>query len=323
MIVDCAVYEDGKRRPGELALDDAFEAGRSPNAFVWIGLHHPTEAEFDAVRMEFGLHELAVEDALKAHQRPKLEVYDDSLFVVLKTARYVDETETVEFAELQLFIGEGFIVTVRHGEASALGDVRHRLEEQPDLLRCGPGAVLHAVCDRVVDDYLPVVDGIDNDIDEVEQDVFSHERTNPAQRIYELKREVLAFYRNTQPFEQALDGLEKGRVPFCHQDLSEYFRDVRDHLLKVVSRLDTYRDLLTDVLEANLAQVSVRQNNDMRTISAWVAIVAVPTMMAGIWGMNFEHMPELGWVVGYPLALLAMLGAALLMYRRLRRAGWL
>ncbi len=323
VIVDCAQYRDGAREKGNLPLEDACEAGREDGSFVWIGLHEPTTEEFAAVRVEFGLHDLAVEDAVNAHQRPKVEVYDDTVLVVLKTARYDDESESIEFAELLVFVGPGFVITVRHGRASALGDVRRHLERQPELLRCGPMAVLHAVCDRVVDDYTPAADGIDLDIQQVEADVFSDDRSNPAERIYKLKREVLDLYRYTMPLSEALDVMMRGLIPHAHPELAEYFRDVADHLTRVVGRIEIFRDLLTDALDANLAQISVRQNEDMRTISSWAAIIAVPTMLAGVWGMNFAHMPELHWVLGYPLALLGMLGAAMAVYRRLKRAGWL
>ncbi len=323
MIVDCAVYEQGTRRPGEVELDEALEAGRRPGCFVWIGLVEPSEDEFDAVRREFALHPLAVEDAIKAHQRPKMEVYGDLLFVVLKTARYDDATETVEFAELQLFVGDDFVVSVRHGEASALAEVRRAVEGDPALLRCGPPAVLHAVIDKVVDDYEPVLIGLDNDVSEIEGQVFTGSRINPAERIYLLKREVLDFHRNSRPLAADLSRLVEGQLPHGSPELSPYFRNVEDHLLRVVAQVEILRDLLTDALNANLAQVSVRQNEDMRTISAWVAIGGVPTVVGAVYGMNFEHMPELDLRYGYPavLALVAMLCLAL--YRRFRRAGWL
>jgi magnesium transporter len=330
MIIDCAVYQDGKRRPGELALDDAYEAGHEEDAFVWIGLYEPDEAEFDSVRREFNLHELAVEDAITAHQRPKLEVYDDTLFVVLKTARYIEQTETVEFGEIMLFIGPQFVVGVRHKPASALGDVRRRIESRPDLLRFGPGAVLYAILDKVVDDYQPVIDGLDGDIKEVETEVFSHAGSNPAERIYLLKREVIEFHQAAAPLGDPLGRLVQSQVPGMHGELGEYFRDIQDHLLRVVDTVSGFRELLTSVLQANLTQVALRQNEvgmrqnaDMRKISAWVAIVAVPTMIAGIYGMNFEHMPELTWTFGYPLALSVMAVACTVLYRAFRRNGWL
>jgi magnesium transporter len=330
MIIDCAVYKDGKRQPGELALDEAYEAGCAENSFVWIGLYEPDEAEFDSVRREFDLHELAVEDAIIAHERPKLEVYDDTLFVVLKTARYVGETETVEFGEIMLFIGPQFVVGVRHKPASALGDVRKQIESRPDLLRLGPAAVLYAILDRVVDDYQPVIDGLDEDIKEVETEVFSHEGSNPAERIYLLKREVIEFHQAAAPLTEPLDRLALGQVPGLQSDLGQYFRDIQDHLLRVVETVSGFRELLTSVLQANLTQVALRQNEvamrqnaDMRKISAWVAIVAVPTMIAGIYGMNFEYMPELTWTFGYPLALSVMAVACVALYRAFRRNGWL
>jgi len=330
MIIDCAVYEDGERRPGDLALADAFEAASNDNAFVWIGLYEPDEHEFESVRREFNLHELAVEDAIQAHQRPKLEVYDDSLFVVLKTARYLEAQEVVEFGEIMLFLGPQFVVTVRHKPASELRGVRKQIESRPDLLRFGPSAVLYAIVDRVVDDYLPVIDGLDQDIKEVEKEVFSESGSNPAERIYMLKREVIEFHQSTAPLTEPLDRLVRGQVRSLHQDMPEYFRDVQDHLLRVVDLVSGFRDLLTSVLQANLTQLALRQNEvgmrqnaDMRKISAWVAIVAVPTMIAGIYGMNFDYMPELRWPLGYPGALLAMALACGFLYRAFKRNGWL
>jgi magnesium transporter len=330
MIIDCAVYQNGERRPGELALADAFEAACEDSAFVWIGLYEPDEHEFESVRREFNLHELAVEDAIKAHQRPKLEVYDDSLFVVLKTARYLEAQEVVEFGEIMLFIGPQFVVTVRHKPASELRGVRKQIESRPDLLRFGPSAVLYSIMDRVVDDYLPVIDGLDQDIKEVEKEVFSEAGSNPAERIYMLKREVIEFHQSTAPLTEPLDRLVRGQVRLLHQDMPEYFRDVQDHLLRVVEQVSGFRELLTSVLQANLTQVALlqnevgmRQNADMRKISAWVAIVAVPTMIAGIYGMNFDYMPELRWPVGYPAALLAMVVACAFLYRAFKRNGWL
>jgi magnesium transporter len=328
MIVDCAVYEDGERQQGDLDLHEAYEAGRNRNGdghgrFVWIGLKEPSPEEFESVRREFHLHELAVEDAIKAHQRPKIEVYDDTLFVVLKTAHYHDDTETVEIGEILLFVGDGFIVTVRHGTASELHDVRLKSEKRPDLLRCGPGAVLHAIVDRVVDDYEPVLAGIEDDIEELEEDVFSPSRSNPTERIYKLKREVLEMHRATAPLVEPLNKLASGYYEVVHEDIHEYFRDVYDHVLRANETVEGFREMLNGVLDANAAQVGVRQNDDMRKISAWVAIAAVPTALAGIYGMNFEHMPELRWTFGYPAALLVMALICFLLWRNFKRIGWL
>jgi magnesium transporter len=324
VIVDCAVYEAGRRREGELRLEDAFEAAHESDAFAWIGLYEPSESELDSVRREFDLHELAVEDAVKAHQRPKLEVYGDTLLLVLKPVRYYDETEAIETGEILVFVGDGFVVTVRHGEATALAGVRREVEGAPERLRCGPDAVLHAIVDRVVDDYLPVAHALEEDIEEVEAEVFSPDlRHNPAERIFKLKREVLEFSRAAGPLAAPLDDLTEGELPQVDGTMASYFRDVRDHLTRVVEQVDGQRELLTNILTANLTQVGVRQNEDMRRISAWVALVAVPTMIAGIYGMNFDFMPELRWRFGYPAVLAVMVVACTLLYRRFRRAGWL
>jgi magnesium transporter len=321
MIVDCAVYQDGRRRPGELPLANACEASQRDGAFVWIGLYEPAEEEFDAVRREFDLHELAVEDAVTAHQRPKLEVYGDNLLVVLKPAR-VAGPGAIEFGEILIFIGDGFVITVRHGEA-ALHDVRLRTEERPDLLRCGPGAALYAIADRIVDDYQPVIDAMDLAVQEVEREVFSESGTNPTEDIYRLKREVLQLHSAVAPLAEPLDRLARGRHGIVHPELHAYFRDAHDHLLRMIQQVESYRDLLTSVLTANLSQVTVRQNEDMRRISAWAAIIAVPTAIAGLYGMNFHHMPELDWVLGYPLTLGLIGLVCVVLYRYFRRIGWL
>jgi magnesium transporter len=324
MIVDCAVYEDGCRRDGHLDLQHAFEAAQADNAFVWIGLHEPSEQEFSAVAREFELHPLAVEDAIHAHQRPKIETYGQTLFLVLKTARYVDPQEVITLGDIMLFVGRDFIVTVRHGEGSDLKDVRKRIESDRDMLRCGTGSILHAILDYVVDQYMSAIEGVENDIDEIEAQVFSPSRENPAERIYKLKGEVLDFYRATSPLAEPLQKLARGDYDeLIHPHVQSYFRDVYDHLLRVIGILDGFRDMLTSVLEANLTQISVRQNDDMRKISAWVAIAVVPTMIAGIYGMNFQHMPELRWSFGYPLVVGVMLVACGLLYRYFKKVGWL
>jgi magnesium transporter len=323
MIVDCAVYENGIRREGRLPLEEAHEAATGENAFVWIGLHQPSGEEFDAVAREFDLHSLAVEDAITAHQRPKLETYGDTMFIVLKPARYVDHEEVVMLGEIMLFVGRDFIISVRHGEVSDLSSVRERIEAEPEALRRGPSGVLHAIIDKVVDDYFPVIDGVEVDIEEVEREVFSPSRANPAERIYKLKREVLEFYGATSPLTDPLDRLVQQDNDLMHEEVRPYFRDVQDHLLRVVGRIEGFRDLLTSVLAANLTQVSVRQNDDMRRITAWVGIAAVPTVIGAIYGMNFDHMPELHWTFGYPLALGVMALICLALYWRFNKAGWL
>jgi magnesium transporter len=324
VIVDCSVYDCGVRREGDLQLEEALEAARSsPDTFVWIGLHQPTEEEFGAVIREFELHPLAVEDAVHAHQRPKLDTYGPTLFIVLKAARYVDPDEMVSLTEIMLFLGEGFLVTVRHGESPILGDVRQLLEADPGRLKSGPLGVLHAVVDRVLDDYALVVRGLNNDIEEIERQVFSDERKNHAQRIYRLKAEVVEFRQVVVGLDDPLDQLANGKVAETDTALLHYFRDVHDHLVRVGQRVEVIDNLLSSALTANLAQVGVRQNEDIRKISAWVAIVAVPTMIAGVYGMNFEHMPELAWAFGYPFAIALMAVCCFGLYVMFRRRDWL
>ena len=322
MIVDCAVYEQGRRRPGTLAVEHAFDFCGLDGAFVWLGLYEPTEEEFDAVRREFGLHELAVEDAIHAHQRPKLESYDDSLFAVLKPAHYLEQERTIEFGEVLVFIGAGFIITVRHGEA-ALHEARLHAEARADLLRSGPGAALYAIVDRIVDDYQPVVAALDREIEDVEREVFSPDPRNTAEQIYDLKREVLALHAAVAPLAEPLDRLARGRLRFIDDDIHAYFRDAHDHLLRILGQVESCRDLLTSVLAANMTQVTVRQNEDVRKISSWAAIVAVPTLITSIYGMNFRHMPELTWRFGYPLAIAGILAVCAALYAYFRRIGWL
>ncbi|CAN5326654.1 magnesium/cobalt transporter CorA [soil metagenome] len=323
MIVDAALYTDGKRREGPFELENAFEHCSDGNTFAWIGLYEPTEEEFEATRREFNLHELAVEDAIHAHQRPKLDEYGDTLFLVLKPTRYVDPIEIIELGEILLFVNPRFVVAVRHREASKLVEVRKSLEADPDELALGPSAVLLHILDRVVDDYGNVLEGLDADIEELESTVFSDTSSNPTERIYRLMREVLQFLAATAPLEEPLSRLSNRDFKAINPVLKKYFADVHDHLVKVIERISAYRDLLNSILQANLTQVSVRQNSDMRKISAYVAIAAVPTMLAGIWGMNFTHMPEIDETWGYPAVLTLMLVSCLVLYRRFKKSGWL
>ncbi|MGR6997448.1 magnesium/cobalt transporter CorA [Yinghuangia aomiensis] len=324
VIVDCAIYRKGVRTEGPADFSDALDEARaSGDAFLWIGLYEPTESEFALVTSEFGLHPLAVEDALHAHQRPKLEEYDDSVFMVLKTLHYIDETSSVETGELMIFIGDSFIVTVRHGAANPLTGVRKRLEKKQTVLQHGPGAVMYAVCDAVVDTYVTVASELETDLQELESRVFSEHRDNDAERIYLLKREVLEFRRAAQPLTDPIRRLSATEVTYIPTETRPFFRDVGDGLAKVNEQVDSFDRLLSDVLSANLAQVGVRQNEDMRKISAWAAIAAVPTMIAGIYGMNFDHMPELHQWWGYPAALIVMLIACVSIHRLFSRNGWL
>ncbi|MFD8513694.1 magnesium/cobalt transporter CorA [Streptomyces antimycoticus] len=327
VIVDCAIYRDGCRTEGPADFSDALDEARARgDAFLWIGLHEPTEKEFELVTSEFGLHPLAVEDALRAHQRPKLEVYDDSLFLVLKPVQYDDKAGTVTAGELMVFVGDSFVVTVRHGEANPLSTVRDRLEKTPEVLQHGPTAVMYAVSDAVVDHYLDVADALHGDLEGLETEVFAPNAgagQNTAGRIYAFKREVMEFRRSTGPLGEPMERLTGAGVPFVHEGSRPFFRDVSDHLTRVNEHVEGLDRLLSDILSAHLAQMGVRQNDDMRKISAWAAMAAVPTMIAGIYGMNFQHMPELEQPWGYPGVVALMGGVIAVLYRWFKRRGWL
>jgi magnesium transporter len=331
VIVDCAIYRDGHRTEGPQDFSDALDEARSAGGFVWIGLHEPTEKEFDHVTQEFALHPLAVEDALKAHQRPKLEVYDDSLFLVLKPVVYEPESDTVSSGEVMVFLGDSFVVTVRHGEGSPLAAVRQRLEREPELLAKGPTSVLYAIADATVDHYLDVATELQTDLEELETEVFSPDdggSRHTASRIYTFKRQILEFRRSTGPLTPPLTrlagtGASGSLLPFVNDKARPFFRDVSDHLARVNESVEGLDRLVSDILSAHLAQMSVRQNDDMRKISAWAAMAAIPTMIAGIYGMNFEHMPELRWVWSYPAVIALMAALEVLLYRQFKHRGWL
>ena len=322
MIIDKAIYVDGQRTRTPESLEQTYEACRESDGFAWIGLYEPNEEEFESVTGEFDLHELAVEDAIKAHQRPKIERYGSSVFVVLKSARYIDETETVEFGEIHAFVGSGFIITVRHGEASELHEVRERLENEPDLLRRGPVAILYAIMDRVVDDYTPVIQGLQTDIDEIESEVFGG-NASVSRRIYALSREVLEFRRAAQPLTGVLDDLTEGEVYDLDPELRRYLRDVRDHALRTTEQIEAFHELLSNILSVNLTLVGINQNDEVKKISAWAAILIVPTLITGIYGMNFDYMPELHWTFGYPFALALMVSISVGLYAVFRHVRWL
>jgi len=324
VIVDCAQYSGGVRQDaGPLDVETAAERARDGEGFVWLGLHEPSAAELEQVGRAFGLHELALEDASSKHQRPKLEDYDGSYFVVLKTAHYDDEREEIDFGEINLFLGRGYVIAVRHGRASALAPARERLEGRPDLVAVGPAAAAWAILDKVVDDYEPVTVGIENDIAEVENEVFAARDVDATRRIYFLRREVIEFHRAVQPLIGPLESLESGLVVELDEQIRRYFRDVADHARRVDEQLQDQRELLTGVLDSNLALITLRQNEVVRVISAWAAIIAVPTFIASVYGMNFEHMPELRSEAGYPLALLVMAAVVIAMYRFFKRIRWL
>ncbi|TYK45299.1 magnesium/cobalt transporter CorA [Actinomadura decatromicini] len=323
MIVDKAIYADGTRRDIEGDISDAFDLAREEgDCFVWIGLFEPDEEEFELVKDELQLHPLAAEDAVSAHQRPKLERYDDTLFIVLKTLTYIDETSDIEVGEIMVFLGPDFVVTVRHGAGNPLGPVRKRLEDSPEMLMHGATSVLYAVCDEVVDRYGIVAHEVEVDIIGLERAVFDPSARDVTEDVYSLKREVLEFRGAEDPLVPVLTEIVKGRVAECGST-REYFRDVLDHLLRVDEQVDAHNELLNSVLTAHLALLGKRQNEDMRKISAWAAIIAVPTAIAGIYGMNFNQMPELHWKYGYPLVIVTMAVACTLLFRRLRKSGWL
>ncbi len=289
---------------------------------MWLVLHDPDAGELRDVADRFDLPELAVEDAMQAHQRPKLEDYGDGYFLVLHTARYLDDVEAVEFGEVHVFAGPGHVVAVRHGKASELGSALEHLEDSPELLREGPAAAVWAIMDKIVDDYEPVMAGLENDVEEVEVEVFG-ERDDQTKRIYFLRRELAEFYRAVHPVLQPLDLLVSEEYPDVSPKLAEHLRDVADHVTRIEDAITTQRELLTSILQANLAVISLQQNDVVKKISSWAAIITVPTLLASIYGMNFRHMPELTWQYGYPAVLATMLVIGYTLHRVLRRAGWL
>ncbi|MCU1539147.1 MAG: corA [Arthrobacter sp.] len=329
-IIDNAVYVDGVRSAEPESLEQTFDTLNKHGGMAWIGLYRPTETEMAAVAAEFGLHGLAVEDAISAHQRPKLERYADNLFTVLRPARYLDESETVEFGELHIFTGKNFVVTVRHAETGGVAQVRRRLEERPDLLRHGPEAVLYALLDQVVDDYVPVVAGLENDIDEIEDQLFSGD-SKVSRRIYELAREVIQFQRAIHPLPAMMQQLRRGFEKYqVDTELQHSLRDVEDHVERLTSRANSFRDLLQNALtlDGTLTsnrqnEVSMQQNEQVKKISSWAAIFFAPSFVAGVYGMNFDHMPELHWTLGYPMAIVLMAATAALMYAIFKKKSWL
>jgi magnesium transporter len=326
VIVDSAVYRQGKRIVDDLPpneLGRVRKLATEPGDFVWVGLHEPSEQELATVEEEFGLHPLAVEDAFTAHQRPKLERYEHTLFLTLKSLWYVDESDAVETGEINMFVGDDFVITVRHGSGSELHSARRDLEAKTTVLTHGPSAVVYAVCDRVVDGYLTVMDALEEDVDEVETSVFSAQRTSDSARIYTLKREIAEARRAVLPLREPMRRFATGAVPGIDEKSAPFFRDVLDHLNRVAETVDGLDQLLSTAFDAHLAQISVQQNEDMRKISAGAAIVVVPTLIAGVYGMNFEHMPELSWTYGYPFAIALMAGLCLILWVWFKRSGWL
>jgi magnesium transporter len=336
-LVDNAIYVEGRRVATPATLDETFEKMKATNGFAWIGLYRPSEQDVRSVAAEFNLHHLAVEDALKGHQRAKLERYGDVLFVVLRPARYLDDEERVEFGELHIFVGPDFVVTIRHAETPNLARVRQRMQDAPDLLALGPEAVLYAILDQVVDEYQPVLGGLQNDIDEIEDELFDG-KPQVSRRIYALSREVNEFQRATQPLSDMIESLRQGFEKY-HVDveLHRHLRDVLDHTLRVVERGDAFRQLLQNALSVHATLVGQRQNDEMRhlteaslaqseevkKISSWAAILFAPTLVGTIYGMNFRNMPELHWEFGYPFALGLMVTMGIVLYAAFKKRNWL
>ena len=333
-MVDCGVYAEGRRLPGKYTHAAALAKVREleldgVRSFVWVGLHEPDEHQMQSVADVFGLHELAVEDAVHAHQRPKLERYDNTLFLVLKTIMYVEHEsvgmarEIVETGEIMVFVGPDFVVTVRHGEHGGLAGVRKRMDTTPANCALGPYAVLHAIADHVVDHYLEVTDLVENDIDAMEENVFSPNSITNVEHIYLLKREVVEMRRAVSPLNLALQRLVSDHNDLISKEVRRYIRDVVDHNTQASDRVASYDEVLSSLVQAAVAKVSMEQNVDMRKISAWVAIAAIPTALAGIYGMNFDHMPELHLVWGYPAVLCVMATVCIALYTNFRRNHWL
>jgi len=327
VIVDSAIYRDGRRVSERQDVSEMAASCDADGGIAWIGLYRPSRAEFEEVAREFALHELAVDDAVNAHQRPKLERYGKTLFCVLRPARYVDDTETVEFGEVHVFAGPRFVITVRHSEAPDLGDVRRKLEARPDLVRRGSVAILHVIMDRVVDDYGPVVAGLENDVDEIEDDVFDP-KADASRRIYDLTREVILFQRAVKPLVPMLERLMAD--PEVDEEERRYLRDVQDHALRVQEQADGFRQLLQNILNVNLtletkqlSEVSNRQNEEVKKISAWAAILFAPSVIGTVYGMNFDNMPELHWHYGYAYAVALMITVSLILYVVFKRRSWI
>jgi magnesium transporter len=320
-VVACVAYCDGAK-VGEVPLDDISEVLRVEDRFVWIGLHEPSEEVLAKIKDEFGLHELAVEDAERAHQRPKLEEYGDSLFVVLRTAQL--EKRRIVFGETHVFVGPRYVVTIRHGPSFTYADVRKRLERSPEMLRKGPGFVLYAIMDFVVDHYFPIVEALEDELSQLEDQIFGEQfEEKTTRRIYRLKRDLVALRRAVAPLVDVCNRLVRFDARLVPDDTRPYFRDVYDHVIRINETVDNLRELLTTALEAHLSLIAVRQNEVMKQLAAWAAILAVPTAVAGIYGMNFEFMPELRWRFGYALVMTAIVTTCAFLYARFKRAGWL
>lgn len=322
-VVASVAYAEG-RRIGDVAIADISEVLKKPDVFVWVGLLDPSPELLAQIQQEFGLHELAVEDARLAHQRPKLEQYGDSIFVVLRPAVLSADQQHVELGETHLFVGPRHIVSVRHGTSSSYAPVRARCESTPAHLAKGPGFVLYAVMDFVVDEYFPVVDALEAQLERLEDEIFGQTfRRSTVENIYDLKRNLLEVKRAVSPLVDVCNRLTRFDLPLIPDDARPYFRDVYDHAIRINETVDRQRELLTGALEAHLSLTAVAQNDAMKKLAGWAAIIGVPTMVAGVYGMNFKFMPELEWRYGYPLVMSGMVAACAFLYYRFKRSGWL
>ncbi|MFN8059758.1 MAG: magnesium/cobalt transporter CorA [Vicinamibacterales bacterium] len=322
-VVNCASYCAGKR-VADVSVPDISEALKNDGHFVWLGLYEPDEARLREIQEEFGLHDLAIEDAHSAHQRPKLEQYDNSLFVVLRTAQLNRDTKEVEFGETHIFVGPRYVVTVRHGSMISHVSLRTRCEATPDLLAMGPGFVLYMLMDFIVDQYFPVVDALELELEELEKLIFeTRDSRDTTSRVYDLKRNLLAIRRATAPVVDMCNRLMRFDYDLVPDATRPYFRDVYDHAVRITEMVDTLRELVTTALEAHLSLIAVSQNEDTKRLAAWAAIIGVPTMIAGIYGMNFANIPELHWQYGYYFALASMVVACGALFAGFKRSGWL
>ena len=320
-VVNCAAYCEG-RRVANVEIDHISEVLKQPDKFVWIGLHEPSAEMLSKIQREFGLHDLAIEDAHRAHQRPKIEAYGDSLFIVLRTVQMKEQQ--IELGETHIFIGRNFIITVRHGSSLAYTDVRARCESTPDLLQKGPGFALYAIMDSIVDQYFPVVDGLAQELETLEEKIFDEKmRRETTEQIYHLKHQLLTVKRSVSPLVDICNRLMRFDLKMIEEETRPYFRDVYDHAIRINEMVDNSRDLLSAALEANLSLISISQNEVSKKFAGWAAIIGIPTMVAGIYGMNFKFMPELEWSWGYPIVMFLTFGLCVGLYTRFKRSGWL
>jgi len=326
MLVSCVAYEQG-RKIADIPVADVSEYVRRPDCFVWVALFEPTQAELDEIAGEFGLHELAVEDARKGHQRPKIEEYGDSLFAVLHPVEMIkleDGTDDLRIGEVSVFVGKNYVLTVRHRTQLGFAAVRARTEREPELLRRGAGFVLYALIDNVVDRYFPVLDQLETRLEASEEQLFaSASSRGKIEELYVIKRQLMTLKHVVAPLMEAVGKLYGGRVPQLCQGTQEYFRDVYDHLARINGTIESIRETLTTAIQVNLALIGISDNEVTKRLAAWGALITVPTLIAGIYGMNFKHMPELDWTIGYPLAIFSMFAIDALLFLRFRRVKWI